>query len=65
MLAEETGNRGLELLKGGEIFGGGAMMFARSEGLFSPATVGAPLPRLPGLLICAGDLGRRRGLGGF
>jgi hypothetical protein len=33
--AADTGWRGLELLKGGEILGGGAMMFARKEGLFS------------------------------
>ena len=64
VVAEETGTRGLELLKGGEILGGGAMIFARSEGLFSPDVTG-PRPRRPGLLICTGERGRRRGLGGF
>ncbi len=65
MVADETGIRGLELLNGGEILGGGAMMFARSEGLFSPLVVAAPRRLLPGLLICIGDRGRRLGLGGF
>jgi len=32
--AEDTGIRGLELLKGGDTFGGGAIMFAQSRGLF-------------------------------
>lgn len=65
MVAEETGNRGLELLKGGETFGGGAIMFARREGLFSPFVVAVPRPLLPGLLICIGDRGWRFGLGSF
>jgi hypothetical protein len=33
--AVDTGRRGLELLNGGEILGGGAIMFARRDGLFS------------------------------
>lgn len=40
--ALDTGIRGLELLSGGEIFGGGAIMLALSEGLFAPC--GTPRP---------------------
>ena len=34
--ALDTGNRGRELRSGGEIFGGGAMIFARNRGLLAP-----------------------------
>lgn len=40
--AFDTGIRGLELLSGGEIFGGGAIMLARRDGLFAPC--GTPRP---------------------
>ena len=36
MDADETGKRGRELRNGGDILGGGAMMFALKEGLFAP-----------------------------
>jgi hypothetical protein len=62
VLAEETGCLGLELLSGGETFGGGAIMFARREGLFSPLAALAPRPLLFGLLIWTGDRGCFRGL---
>jgi hypothetical protein len=60
--AEDTGSRGRELLSGGEILGGGAMIFARKEGLFSPLAVAVPRPRLLGLFICTGERGCFRGL---
>jgi hypothetical protein len=53
VVADDTGNRGLELLSGGEILGGGAMIFARREGLFSPFVIFRPT--LPGLLIWIGE----------
>jgi hypothetical protein len=49
--AADTGIRGLELLKGGEIFGGGAIMFARSNGLFWACCIARLLSRLPGVLL--------------
>jgi len=64
VVAEETGKRGRELLNGGDIFGGGAMIFARSDGLFSLLEA-MSFPRLPGLLIWIGDRGLLLGLAGF
>jgi hypothetical protein len=50
--AVDTGWRGLELLNGGDFFGGGAMIFAFRRGL----DVGfCPISRLPGDLTIAGD----------
>ena len=51
VVAVETGARGLELRKGGETFGGGAIMLARSKGLFGcwPLAFGVGLA--PGDLI--------------
>lgn len=64
-MAEDTGRRGLELRNGGDILGGGAMIFARRDGLFSPETGICPGFLLPGLLIWPGGWCPRRGLGGF
>lgn len=59
MEAVETGWRGLELLRGGDFFGGGAMMFAFKRGL----DVGfCPISRLLGDLIVEGDGECLRGL---
>lgn len=63
-MAEETGKRGRELLNGGDIFGGGAIIFALSDGLFSLLDV-ISLARLPGLLIWIGDRGLLLGLVAF
>ena len=41
VVAEETGSRGFELLNGGDTLGGGAMILARSDELFSPDAVAA------------------------
>lgn len=60
VVALETGNRGRELLSGGDILGGGAMMLALSEGLFCPCAIFTFLDFLPGLLI---GVGRGTGLG--
>jgi hypothetical protein len=39
VVAFDSDCRGLELRSGGEIFGGGGMIFARREGLFSAAAI--------------------------
>ena len=56
MEALETGSRGRELLKDGEILGGGATIFALRDGLFAPCgsdeeLAVAGLPLRPGEVI--------------
>lgn len=48
VLAADTGRRGLELRKGGDILGGGTIMFARRDGLFWLIGILDVYSRLPG-----------------
>ena len=65
MLADDTGRRGLELRRGGETFGGGAIIFARRDGDFWPCEIDGAYGLLPGDFMRIGACAVRFGVVGL